>query len=84
VSRQCWVSIDSDEWPGISALDACHGRNVVWGSDYPHPDGKFPAAIKTLRSIPGMTAEYFANVVGSSPLTLFGPRLAQRIRQPQG
>jgi predicted TIM-barrel fold metal-dependent hydrolase len=84
VSRQCWVSIDSDEWPGISALDACKGHNVVWGSDYPHPDGKFPTAIKTLRSIPGMTAEHFANVVGSSPLALFGPRLAERVRQPEG
>jgi predicted TIM-barrel fold metal-dependent hydrolase len=83
VKKQCWVSIDSDEWPGISALDACQGRNVVWGSDYPHPDGKFPTAVKTLSSIPGMTSDYFEGVVGNSPLELFGTRLASRVRPPQ-
>jgi predicted TIM-barrel fold metal-dependent hydrolase len=83
VKRQCWVSIDSDEWSGISALDACDGHNVVWGSDYPHPDGKFPAAVKTLRSLEGMTPEYFREVVGDGPLKLFGKGLADRVRRPE-
>ena len=63
VRQQCFVSIDSDEWPGVATLTALGGHQVVWGSDYPHRDGKFPVAYKTLSSIPGMTADFLSNVV---------------------
>jgi uncharacterized protein len=80
VRRQCFVSIDTDEEPGITTLHALDGGNVVWGSDYPHPDGKFPIAIKTLRSLPGLTGEYFSDVTYRNPARLFGPRLSGRLR----
>jgi predicted TIM-barrel fold metal-dependent hydrolase len=82
VRRQCFVSIDSDEWPGIATLEALDGGNVVWGSDYPHADGKFPVAYKTLASIDGMTAERLEGIVHTNPLRLFGPRFGSRVRQP--
>lgn len=79
VRRQCFVSIDTDEEPGANTLDLLDGTNVIWGSDYPHPDGKFPVAIKTLGVLPGMTEEYLAKVLASNPVTLFGPRFAERV-----
>ena len=75
VRRQCFVSIDSDEDPGIAALDALDDRNVVWGSDYPHPDAKFPHAREKLLAIPGMTADRFARVTGTNAIDLYGPSL---------
>ena len=53
VRRQCFVSIDSDEDPGIAAFDTLDDRNVVWGSDYPHPDAKFPHARGEVARDPG-------------------------------
>jgi predicted TIM-barrel fold metal-dependent hydrolase len=79
VKRQCFVSIDTDEVPGIATLETMSGGNVVWGSDYPHPDGKFPMARKTLESLPGMTPQYFRSVVQNNPLALFGERLRAKL-----
>jgi predicted TIM-barrel fold metal-dependent hydrolase len=80
VRRQCFVSIDSDEEPGIAALEALDGTHVVWGSDYPHPDAKFPHAREQLAAIPGMTADWLANVTGANALELYGPALRDRLR----
>ena len=72
VRRQCFVSIDSDEDPGIAALGALDDRNVVWGSDYPHPDAKFPHTREKFRAIPGMTADRFARVTGANARDFYG------------
>jgi predicted TIM-barrel fold metal-dependent hydrolase len=82
VQRQCFVSIDSDETPGMAAIESISGPHVVWGSDYPHVDGKFPNAFKTLSSLPGMSTERLRRVVCDGPLELFGPRLAERLAMP--
>lgn len=75
--RQCFVSIDSDEQTGMTVLDAEMGANprTVWGSDYPHPDGKFPHALKTLAGLQGMEAERFRHVVLDAPQALYGARV---------
>ena len=79
VRRQCFVAIDSDEETGLYTLDVMAGSHVVWGSDYPHADGKFPVAYKTLRALPGMEGETLENVVSRNCLDLYGPRLARAI-----
>jgi predicted TIM-barrel fold metal-dependent hydrolase len=73
VARQCFVSIDTDEIPGIAALDSFGGQHhVVWGSDFPHPDAKYPHAVKTLSTLPGMSPQNFRSVVYEGPQELFG------------
>jgi predicted TIM-barrel fold metal-dependent hydrolase len=79
VERQCFVSIDTDEEPGMLAIEALDGPHVVWGSDYPHSDSKFPNAFKILSSLPGMSAERLQRVVHQGPLELFGERLARTV-----
>jgi predicted TIM-barrel fold metal-dependent hydrolase len=55
--RQCWISFDPDEstlaFTALSPL--CGPDRIIWASDYPHQDSKFPgttaevaAAIQTL------------------------------------
>jgi predicted TIM-barrel fold metal-dependent hydrolase len=73
VTRQCFVSIDSDEEPGIYTLEQLDVAHVVWGSDYPHHDGKFPNALKTVSNLPGMTDARRRQVVFEAPGALFGP-----------
>jgi predicted TIM-barrel fold metal-dependent hydrolase len=75
VRRQCYVSIDSDEAPGVAAFEMFDEPHVVWGSDYPHQDSKFPYATRSLAALPGMTAGRLRQVVTDAPLSLFGVAL---------
>lgn len=57
--RQCYISFDADE--STLAFSAQHplvgADRIIWASDYPHPDAKFPGVVKELRentaSLPG-------------------------------
>jgi len=48
--RQCWISFDPDE--SMLAFTAnsplCGAERIVWASDYPHPDAKFPGVTEEL------------------------------------
>ena len=46
--RQCFVGIEADETPGKYAIDWGAGNNIVFSTDFPHPDSKFPNSVKTL------------------------------------
>jgi predicted TIM-barrel fold metal-dependent hydrolase len=79
VRRQCFVSIDSDEEPGVFAIEVLADSHVVWGSDYPHHDGKYPVARKTVISLPGMTPARAQAVLQDAPFELFGERLRSAV-----
>ena len=42
--RQCFVSTDCDEWPSKYLEDAGYSDNIVFSTDYPHSDSKYPEA----------------------------------------
>lgn len=46
--RQCFVGIEADETPGKYAIDWGAGNNIVFSTDFPHPDSKFPNSVRTL------------------------------------
>jgi predicted TIM-barrel fold metal-dependent hydrolase len=50
--RQCYISFDPDE--STLAFTARHplvgADRIVWASDYPHPDAKFPGVVEELRA----------------------------------
>lgn len=41
----CWVSVEADEAPATLYVQALGNDNVVFSTDYPHPDSKFPNAV---------------------------------------
>ncbi len=49
--RQCYVSVDCDERPAKALVEAGFENNVVFSTDYPHNDSKFPHAVETLLSL---------------------------------
>jgi predicted TIM-barrel fold metal-dependent hydrolase len=75
--RQGFITIDTDEAPGVLAIDHLKVPHVAWGSDYPHFDTKFPQAVKTLSSLPGLTTEKLRAVLHEAPLALYGRQLAK-------
>ena len=48
--RQCWISFDPDETMlGFTARSPLVGADrIIWASDYPHPDAKFPGVTEEL------------------------------------
>jgi len=43
--RQCWVSVEPDEIPAKYALEWVGSDHIVFSTDYPHTDSRFPEAV---------------------------------------
>jgi predicted TIM-barrel fold metal-dependent hydrolase len=57
--RQCYVSFDADEETLTLAAESSYvgADRIIWASDYPHPDAKFPGTVaELLGNISGMDA----------------------------
>jgi predicted TIM-barrel fold metal-dependent hydrolase len=50
--RQCIVSIEPDELPAVQLMPAIGSDNVVFSTDYPHTDSRYPHAIDTFLELP--------------------------------
>ena len=51
--RQCYVSVDSEEHTVRYAIDYLGGSdNIVYSTDYPHVDAKFPHSADTFLELP--------------------------------
>ena len=73
--RQCWISFDPDE--AMLAFSAesplCGADRIIWASDYPHPDAKFPGVTAELtEAIASLTHEQQRQVTSESARALYG------------
>ena len=46
--RQCVASVEPDETPARAALDFLGSDNLVYSTDYPHGDSRYPRATDEL------------------------------------
>ena len=72
--RQCYISFDPDE--STLAFTARHplvgADRIVWASDYPHPDAKFPGVVKELREATATLSEAArARIFGANARELY-------------
>jgi predicted TIM-barrel fold metal-dependent hydrolase len=73
--RQCWISFDPDESTLAFTADSplCGAERIIWASDYPHPDAKFPGVTEELReAIAPLSEEQQRRVAGENALALYG------------
>jgi uncharacterized protein len=73
--RQCWISFDADEsLLAFTANSPLVGADrIVWASDYPHPDAKFPGTTDELyESISSLSDEQQLQIAGQSSEALYG------------
>jgi predicted TIM-barrel fold metal-dependent hydrolase len=77
VRRQCVVGADSDEPTAADTVRHLGSGGMVWGSDYPHPDSKFPHALGSLRALPGISEDDLTHILWDNPQRFFGTRLRQ-------
>jgi predicted TIM-barrel fold metal-dependent hydrolase len=73
--RQCWISFDPDE--SMLAFTAnsplCGAERIVWASDYPHPDAKFPGVTEELaEALEPLSFEQQQVITSESALALYG------------
>lgn len=50
--RQCWVSLECEEWPARQAVDLCGADCFIFSTDYPHYDTKYPEATAHFLKLP--------------------------------
>lgn len=50
--RQCYLSIECDEEPAQYTVAALGEGNIVFSTDYPHADSKYPESVKRFFDLP--------------------------------
>jgi len=50
--RQCYVSVEPDETPVRYMIDAFGSDQIVFSTDYPHGDSKYPEAVESFLKLP--------------------------------
>ena len=50
--RQCYVSAEPDEHLLYQLIEVLGDENVLFATDFPHPDAKYPDAVKGFLSLP--------------------------------
>jgi predicted TIM-barrel fold metal-dependent hydrolase len=50
--RQCWVSVEPDEHPARYMIEEFGADQVVFSTDYPHGDSRYPRAVDSFLELP--------------------------------
>lgn len=50
--RQCYVSIEADEYSARGLESFGLDDNIVFSTDFPHPDSKWPFAVESVLQLP--------------------------------
>ena len=73
--RQCWISFDPDESSlEFTARSPLVGaERIVWASDFPHPDAKYPGTTSLLRTaLAGLDVADQQRIAGGNAADLYG------------
>jgi predicted TIM-barrel fold metal-dependent hydrolase len=73
--RQCWISFDPDESTLAFTANSplCGAERIIWASDYPHPDAKFPGVTEELsEAIASLNDVQQQRIAGDNALALYG------------
>jgi len=71
---QCFISCDADEVMLVDAVDALGDRSIVYASDYPHFDCKFPDTVRLIVENDGVSPAAKAHIFKDNAVQLY-PRL---------
>jgi predicted TIM-barrel fold metal-dependent hydrolase len=55
--RQCWVSVEPDEVPARHVIEDFGSDQIVFSTDYPHGDSKYPEAVEGFLKLPFSDAD---------------------------
>jgi predicted TIM-barrel fold metal-dependent hydrolase len=72
--RQCFASVECDETPLAHAIAAIGDDCLLFASDYPHADAKYPRSVETFLALPGIPQASRRKVLWENALRLYGGR----------
>ena len=75
---RCFVTAEPDERLVPEALEAFGESSVMYASDYPHTDSKFPHSVKAVRERGDLSDETKDRLLGANALRYYGARLQRR------
>lgn len=70
--RQCYVSLDPDEYLAADVVSRLGDENLVFSTDYPHPDSAYPHAVDTLLSLEGLGLDSKRKILWDNCARLYG------------
>jgi predicted TIM-barrel fold metal-dependent hydrolase len=70
--RQCFVSADADEAMLATVIDLLGDERIVFSTDYPHPDSKYPHAVESFLALPGVSDDSKRRILWDNALALYG------------
>jgi predicted TIM-barrel fold metal-dependent hydrolase len=68
--RNFFVACRGDERTLKSVVELCGDNNFLWNTDYPHPDGTWPTALRKLYDQP-IPAESKRKILWDNPARAF-------------
>jgi len=70
--RQCYVSIDADEHLAADMVKRLGDDNIVFSTDYPHPDSAFPHAVEELLALEEIAPQSKRKILWDNCARLYG------------
>ena len=70
--RQCFISMDADEHLAEDMVNRLGDENLVFSTDYPHPDSAYPHATDELLAIEGLSVATKRKVLWDNCARLYG------------
>ncbi len=68
----CYLSIEADELPARFYIEEFGDDNLVFSTDYPHGDSKYPVAVKSFLELDGVSDESKRKILWDNWATLYG------------
>jgi len=68
----CFLSIEADELPARFYVDQFGDDNLVFSTDYPHGDSKFPVAVSSFLELPGLSDDARRKILWDNWARLYG------------
>jgi predicted TIM-barrel fold metal-dependent hydrolase len=69
--RQCYASVECDEDPVKYAIDFCGNERLIFSTDFPHVDTKYPRAVERFLQLP-ITDEDKRKILWDNCATYYG------------
>lgn len=70
-ARQCFVSADADEHMLEHVIALLGDERIVFSTDYPHPDSKFPQAVESFLKLDGVSDESKRRILWDNARNLY-------------
>lgn len=70
--RQCFVAAEPDEALLYQVIEALGDDNVLFATDFPHPDAKYPAAVKLFMELPRVDPKVKSKIMWANALRFYG------------